>query len=337
MFTKPDKQIRFEDSIYDLIPEDNFLRQLKRIVNWSFVNKYCRTLYSTKGRPAYPAIMMVRLLILQFMYNMSDRQMEEMVRYRIDFRWFVGLKGNDPGPDHTVYCRFRDRIGTGFAARIFNEIVNQAWEAGLVADNLSIVDTTDIKAKVDIWRWKDDDENKGGKAGPDSDARFGRKSEKKEFFGYKCGMAEDSESGIITTMDVQPGNTSDMKMFEEIADEYADVVTADKGFDASYNYELLESRGQQPAIIPKHLNGKERGHVKARYPDNRKRSGYYRNKKKRARIEGKFGELKNYHGMMKARYYGITKVLFQCFMSAVAVNLKRMVTLLVGHPRWVAA
>ena len=31
---------------------------------------------------------------------------------------------------------------------------------------LSITDATDVKAKVNTWRWKDDEENPGGKKGP---------------------------------------------------------------------------------------------------------------------------------------------------------------------------
>lgn len=337
MFTKPDKQMRLEDTIYELIPETDFLRQLKKIINWSFVNKYCRSLYSEKGRPAYPAIMMFRLILLQFMNDLSDREMEKSVRYRIDFRWFAGLSGTDPGPDHTVYCRFRDRLGVGTITRMFREIVRQAYEAGLVIDSLSTVDTTDVKAKVDIYRWKDDDENEGGKDGPDPDARFGRKSEDESFFGYKCGISEDSDTGIITMVDVKPGNISDIEMFEQIADEHSEAVTADKGFDSPKNYDLLRERGQEAAIIPKHRRGKGKGHVIARYPDDGERARFYMRKKKRPRIEGKFNEMKNHHGLKHARYYGIEKMKFQGIMTAIAINIKRIVTLITGRPRWVTA
>jgi len=335
MFSKPDKQIKFEDQIYELITEDNFLKQLREVINWSFVNKYCRHLYSKKGRPAHPAITMFRLLIIQFMYDLSDRRLEEAVRYRIDFRWFAGISGIDPGPDHTIYCRFRDRLGVGTITKMLNEIVYQASEAGLITDRLSAVDSTHIKAKVNIYRWKDDDENPGGKQGPDPDARFGRKSENNKFFGYKCSIGEDVDSGIITMLDVKPGNESDINLFEDVADEYADAITADKGFDSPRNYDLLRGRGQEAAIIPKHRKGKGKGHVLARYPDDDERARYYRRKKKRPFIEGKFNEMKNVHGFIQAKYCGIKRVTFQATMTTIVINLKRMVTLITGRPRWV--
>lgn len=335
MYTPTEKQMRFEDSVYELIPEEHFLKQLEKAIDWSFVDKRCRKLYPQMGRPAHPARMMFKLVLLQFMYNLSDRALEEASRYRIDFRWFVGISGSDPGPDHTVYCRFRDRLGPEVLAKMLNDIVNQASGAGLVADRLSIVDATEVRAKVDVYRWKDDDENSGGKQGPDSDARFGRKSEKKKFFGYKVSTSVDADSGIITNADVKPGNVSDVEMFADVADEYADAVAADKGFDAPRNYELLRNRGQEAAIIPKRRRGKRKGHIQARYPNNAERARYYRRTKERWKVEPKFNEMKNQHGLKQARYYGLAKLKFQALIVIIAVNVKRIVTMLTGRPRWV--
>lgn len=337
MYTPPQKQTRFEDGVYRLVPEDHFLKQLDKIIDWKFIDKRCWSLYSRKGRPAHPARMLFKQVLLQFMYNLSDRELEETCRYRIDFRWFVGISGDDPGPDHTSFCRFRDRLGPDVLARMLNDVVNQASVAGLVTDRLSIVDATDVRAKVDVYRWDDDDEHPGGKLGPDPDARFGRKSETKPFFGYKVGTSVDADSEIITGADVQPGNTSDVEMFADVADEYAEAVTADKGFDAPQNYELLHERGQEAAIIPKHRRGKTRGHIKARYPDDAERARYYKRSALRWKVEPKFNELKNYHSLKRARYWGLAKMKFQALMAIIAVNMKRIVTMVTGRPRWVTS
>ena len=336
MHTKPDNQTTFEDRIYSLIPEDHFLKVLQKTIDWKFIDKRSRHLYSKYGRHAHPAEIMFKLVLLQFLYKLSDRQLEEAIRFRINFRWFVGLTGTDPGPDHTAFCRFRDRLGPDTLAMMMNDVVEQAWKAGLVSDMLSITDATDVKAKVNTWRWKDDDENPGGKQGPDSDAKFGKKSETKpSFFGYKCAASVDADSGIVTKVEVAPGNVADIDMFPEVADDQALAVTADRGFDSQFNHDLLRERGQESAIIPKRRRGRARGHVKARYPDDGERERYYRRKKKRGRVEAKFGEMNNHHGLDRARYYGLAKMKFQAVMTAIAVNVKRMVTMLTGRPRWV--
>lgn len=335
MHTTPDRQISFEDGIYSLIPDDSFLKALQKTIDWKFVDKRCRRLYAKAGRPAHPAETMFKIILLQFMHKLSDRSLEEAIRYRIDFRWFVGLSGTDPGPDHTAFCRFRDRIGAHTLALMLNDVVEQASQAGLVSDVLSITDATDVRAKVNTWRWKDDDENPGGKKGPDSDARFGRKSEKKQFFGYKCAVSQDADSGVITKVEVAPGNVSDNEMFADTADDTALAVTADRGFDAAANYKLLHERGQEAAIIPKRRRGHAKGHVKSRYPDDGERERYYMRRKKRGRVEAKFGEMKSAHGLDQAKYYGLAKMRFQALMTAIVVDVKRMVTMLTGRPRWV--
>jgi transposase len=54
---------------------------------------------------------------------------------------------------------------------------------------------------------------------------------------------------------------------------------------------------------------------------------YQEDKKKRARIEPKQGEMKNLHGLKRARYRGLLKIKVQAIMTAIVVNLKRFVKL----------
>jgi transposase len=51
--------------------------------------------------------------------------------------------------------------------------------------------------------------------------------------------------------------------------------------------------------------------------------------KLRPPIEGKLAELIRYHGLRRARYRGLSKVSLQCYFTAVAVNIKRWVKILI--------
>jgi transposase len=51
--------------------------------------------------------------------------------------------------------------------------------------------------------------------------------------------------------------------------------------------------------------------------------------KLRPPIEGKLSELTRYHGLRRARYRGLRKVGLQCYFTAVAVNIKRWVKILI--------
>ncbi len=57
---------------------------------------------------------------------------------------------------------------------------------------------------------------------------------------------------------------------------------------------------------------------------------YQQGLKQRYKIERKFGEAKQGHGLGRCRYVGMLGFAVQAFLTAMALNLKRMVKLLFG-------
>lgn len=340
MYKRENRQRSFYDAVYDnAIPEGHFLRRLEGLIRWERLEKRLKPFYKDAGRDAHNPVMMFKLLVLQFMYDLSDRELEEAARDRLSFRWFCRIDPVGAPPDYTSFCRFRDRIGPDTIKKIFDDLVNEAAHAGFVLDNLSLVDATSIKAKVDVFKLKkpkDDDDNNPSSdfpGGSDPDARWGKKSKKKPFFGYKAHAAMDDGSELITKIEVSSGEANDGAFFPQVHDPHAEGVSADKAYDSADNFDLIRESGQLPAIIPKRKKGRERGHVSGRY-DEWERSYYYRKKKRRPCIEHKFADGKKHHGLGRARYWGLAKVRVQVFLTALALNLKRMVTLIWCEARW---
>ncbi|MFH1829518.1 MAG: transposase [Pseudomonadota bacterium] len=54
--------------------------------------------------------------------------------------------------------------------------------------------------------------------------------------------------------------------------------------------------------------------------------------KKRGAIERKNGQLKNGFGMRRCRYRGLAKFRFQCFFTALAANIQRLINILINAP-----
>jgi len=308
----------FSVEMYDhMIPEDHFLRRLKEVVDLSFVNKLVSGLYSRDmGRPSWPPVLLVKALLLQYLYNISDESLEEALTLNLAFKYYCDLDWDSKGPDATTLVKFRARLGPNRFARIFNEVVQQASDLSLVSDALSIVDSTDVKARVDTFKAR----TKG--KSPDPDSRDGYKSDKKPFHGYKVHTSLDQKSQLFTKVEVTPGNVHDAKVFPGVCDSYASMVTADKAYDTNNNHKLLEEGGIESAIIPK---------------DNRKDPAIWRNLQRsrikramasRRQTEKKYKELKNDHGLARCRYYGLARTIIQAFLTATAVNLKRMVKLI---------
>jgi len=102
VFKMNPRQERFTTSeeIYGgLIPPNHLLYQISEKVDFSFVNEECKELYSQdNGHPVvHLPDMLFRAAIVQYLYNLSDRETEENVNYNLVYRWFVGyqLKGDN--------------------------------------------------------------------------------------------------------------------------------------------------------------------------------------------------------------------------------------------------
>jgi IS5 family transposase len=320
MLRAKSSQLSFYGShIYDrVIPKDHFLKLLDKAIAFSFVNELCRGAYIPDfGRPAYKPEMMFKILFLQFLYDVSDRRIEEEVNFNLVLKWFVGLAIDESPPDSSSLTRFRDRLGEERFAQIFNQIVELAREKGLVSDRLSIVDSTDVKAKVDTFKMKDKPE-----ASPDKEARYGYKSRKKPFFGYKAHAGMDSDSELITKLDTTPGNTHDGKEFPKVVDTQSRMTTADKAYDSNKNHRLLKKKRTTSAIIIR------KNRKSPRLRKHQMKPEIIAAQRERPKIERKFAELKRFHGLKEARYWGLAKMAIQFTMTAIACNLKRIVKLL---------
>ncbi|WP_373419363.1 transposase [Desulfobacca acetoxidans] len=72
-------------------------------------------MYWATGYPIYgPIVLGARLffvVILQYLYDLSDREVEEQITFNRAFKWFSGLSAGEFSPDHTTLCRFRQRSG----------------------------------------------------------------------------------------------------------------------------------------------------------------------------------------------------------------------------------
>ena len=133
------------------VPEDHYLRRVKQMVNFDPCRDVMATAYSAdEGRPALEPVLLLKLEFLQYHYNLSDRQVVEQAQYNMAFRWFLDLDLHSPLPHHTSLTYFRERLGWDKHQQIFDTLVAQARQQGLVKDRLRLKDATHIIANIAI-------------------------------------------------------------------------------------------------------------------------------------------------------------------------------------------
>ena len=136
----------------ELVPQDHFLRKVDAAVDFSFIHDMCKDLYSPdNGRPAIEPEMLFKMLLLGYLYDIkSEVKIAQAVNENIAFKWFLGLKLTEKGPDHATISinrvrRFKDN---NIAEQIFDEILRQCIAKGLVGGEILYTDSTHIKAKA---------------------------------------------------------------------------------------------------------------------------------------------------------------------------------------------
>src|SRR4029077_11465388 len=135
----------------DQIPEDHLLRLIDQHVELSFVRERVKGLYSTTGRPSIDPEVLLRLLLVGYLYGItSERRLMEEVRMHLAYRWFTRLSFDQEIPDHSTFSknrhgRFRQ---SGVFRKVFEEMGQRCVEAVLVEGRNLAVDGTLVIANA---------------------------------------------------------------------------------------------------------------------------------------------------------------------------------------------
>ena len=139
--------------LYDkIVPQDHLLRKINQVVDFSFVNELVKDRYTPDfGRPAEDPEFMLRLCLLQYIYGDSDRQVVENARMHNGYKYFLGMAVDEEPPDFSTVSYFRAiRLGEEKFREVFQNIVQQCIDKGLVTGKRQIIDSTHIIADIAI-------------------------------------------------------------------------------------------------------------------------------------------------------------------------------------------
>ena len=92
----------------------SFLRQINAGVDWrgicTLLNKKYTKTQNAIGNPAYDALLMFKILLLETRYGLSDYEVEERINDSLLFSEFLGLDVGFPSPDHSTISRFPSEL-----------------------------------------------------------------------------------------------------------------------------------------------------------------------------------------------------------------------------------
>jgi transposase len=134
-----------------LVPPDHYLRRVKQCVDFERFRALVMDCYSpAMGRTAEDPVRMIKLEFLQFHYNLSDREVIAAAHVNVAFRYFLDLALESRLPVPSLLAQFRTRVGVERHRALFDQLVTQAREQGLVRDRLRLKDATHVLANIAV-------------------------------------------------------------------------------------------------------------------------------------------------------------------------------------------
>ena len=129
----------FVDHFIDCnIDPASFLAKIESLVDWTSFDKYLKKNVkrgpAAAGQPAYPDLVMFKVLLLQYWYRLSDSEASKALRDRISFTHFIGLPFDSSKPDGSTICRFRNRLLEKGHYRHLLELFNKQLEKNGLMD-----------------------------------------------------------------------------------------------------------------------------------------------------------------------------------------------------------
>ncbi|MFR9545019.1 MAG: IS5 family transposase [Rikenellaceae bacterium] len=291
-----------EQNAIDMMSEmGNPLERLKKVIDFEMfrplLEERLRAVNRKNNAGARPFdyVMMFKIMILQRLFGLSDKQVQYQITDRLSFKEFLGLSSGDKVPDEKSVWLFREKLTKdGVVEELFAMFHNHLSSSGLIVNEGKMVDasfttaprqrnTPDENKKIKNGEgdelWNDKPHKKRQK---DVDARWTKKGGDK-FYGYKNHAKVDTKSKLIDGYVVTDASVHDSQPLDDLLCE--NDRNQDFHADSAYTGE------NQDATIAKYgLNNKvcEKGYRNKPLSDEQKASNREKSKI-RARVEHVFG------------------------------------------------
>lgn len=292
-----------------------FLNKMDSVIPWETFVKEIEPYYykGERGNKPYPLELMLRIYMLQNLYDLADMKVMYEILDSRAFTEFCCINSPDEVPDGDTIGRFRNLLNKyGLQQTIFETVVDLLLQRGLILKKGTIVDSTFIEAPSST-------KNKEKKRDPEVHSA---KKGNTWHFGYKMHIGVDRDSGLVHHVKTTSANEHDVTATSELMHGEEETLNGDSGYIAA---------DKRPEAIRKNKQGK-----KIKYIINRKqssinklsKSGQYAAKKRehekssvRCKVEYVFAVVKRLFGYRKTRYRGLRKQMLKSYIMFALANL----------------
>lgn len=336
-----------ENRLEDIDRMGDPLAALDQVIEWEkfrplLVRIHDKERKSNAGRKPYDVVQMLKILILQSLYNLSDNRTEFMIRDRLSFARFLEIDLGDRVPDENTIWDFRESLKRhDLLDKLFAKFDTMLCDKGFAAKKGQILDASITSAPKQRNSREENKQIKEGegdslwsetpnkKRQKDTDARWTKKNGT-SYFGYKNHIGIDNKHKLIRTFAVTPASTHDSQVLGELVDpnNSSGEIWADSAYQSEVIIEELTEAGYRPHIQRKGKRGQPLSE--------REQQGNHTRSKTRSRVEHIFGIQSSMAGDLTIRTIGLMRAKVKIGLRNLAYNINRLKSLLRPPKRSVA-
>jgi len=303
-------------------PRGSMLDELDATLDWAPL----RTLLGKRGETgpgnsSYPAEVLLRCLLLGVWHGLSDPALEIAIADRISFRRFAGLSLHDCTPDHSTLWRFRQELAAdGLVDSVFAEINRQLEVKKLILKQGTLIDASLVGARANPPRKpRGEAADNPPKPSADSDAKWGRKSNK-TVFGYKIHIGADATHTIVRRVELTDASVTDTEKGDDLICGDEKAVYGDQAYYTHARHERLAKARIKDRLM--HRPNKHHPELPPRQKRRNRMIGRIR-----AAVERPFAVFKERYGLRRMRFYTLARNRAQVVLACCCYNLRRAVTI----------
>ena len=138
-------------NLESMIPENHFLRVIKKHFDWNFIYDEVEKLYSKLGRKSIDPVVLIKIHILKFLFNEDSlRKTYESLNYNLLYKWFIGYDINKKAPDHSTYSKNYKRkfckLEKDLLQTVFDKVIDLLINWDCLDMTAVYIDSTHTKA-----------------------------------------------------------------------------------------------------------------------------------------------------------------------------------------------
>ena len=137
------------------IEKRRLYRKFKELWDFTEIEKAMNEMEVNSDHKGFGAFRLFLCLLVQFMEDLSDRELETYIQGNIPVKWLCGFSLVEKTPDHSVFCNTRKRIGTKRLSKIFNLLRDQLKSKGYMNELFTFIDASHLISKSTLWKERD--------------------------------------------------------------------------------------------------------------------------------------------------------------------------------------